>query len=130
MKRFMPFLALPVIVLAGCKNEQIIQNSHTQGADAGITIPVPFASGTYFLAASLKIGDIKVNSVVQPATTNEVHAAPVTIVQNSYSSTGVNGNAGTNNTAGIISTQHDQNVINTAASNVGSTNGSMTIEAK
>jgi len=122
MKKF--FLTLPVILLCGCAGTQVIHNSHVSGLKTSASVPIPFSGGMSFLMVSLAAGDIKDNEIVQPSTTNANTA--VTIAQNTYSTTGVNGNTGTNSTAGISALQHDQNIVSTSGA-VYSTNGSVSI---
>jgi len=117
---------IPLLVLCGCANTQIIQNSHVSGVKTSAGIPIPFSGGQSFLTVSLAAGDIKDNVIVQPTSTNTLNVGAVTIAQNTYSTAGVNGNAGTNNSAGIATLQHDQNIISTTGS-VNSTNGSVNI---
>jgi len=59
-------------------------------------------------------------------TNGSVGSAPVSIVQNTYSTAGVSGTATTNGAAGITTLQHDQNVISTSGT-VGTTNGSVSV---
>lgn len=134
MKKFqgtsvIALLALPALLLTGCRTSQVVDNSDVNGVDMGATVPIPFAAGQSFLAISLRAGDIKHNTIVQPTCTNgQISVGEVQIVQNTYGRGAVSGSSGasgsTNGAAGLSAISHDQNAISTGGT-VSSTNGAI-----
>ena len=72
-------------------------------------VPLPGASGLYFLNAGLIVGGWKSTTVVQPTSTNgPIYAPSLAISQKTRGSQSLNGGTGASGTAGIVAGEYDE----------------------
>jgi hypothetical protein len=118
-------VAIPALLLSGCANTQVIDNTSGTGLNTSASVPIPYSGGQSLLMVKLTAGMWKNSAIIQPVSTNRLSGPSVSIAQYTKGSASTTASASTNSSAGIVGASVDVNLITTGTSSVDSTNVSL-----
>jgi hypothetical protein len=129
MKNKLIILSAALILAAGCKSSQVVENIGGDGIYGKAAVPVS-SWGSIGLVGF--IGRFQQTVVIQPVSTNKVYGPNLAVVAAGKGKQTVSGASGTstNGTAGVNGASWDASSLLTGAFTATSTNGTITIDQK